>query len=238
MILLPLLLLLAIGAGVGVFIASLLRSDGDDPGRTIGRLAPIGLALGVGVVALVVVEGVLVFGLRGLGGSDGEDASDAAPDTTTTVVAVEPEPARDAIAADVEMTFGGAGFEPPPVLSGVDDGGVLVVRASSFPNDSRGTISWCDERGCHDRFPVQFDGDGGALVQYELDVPDGSCRRARQCALRIDSDDGAATAALFVGVSAPTVPRARLAHPGRELQPGDAIALELVGVGFDSVNVL
>ena len=204
--------------------------------RRIGSwVAGIALAVVGGGVLLVFVLMVGVVGVRS--GRDPEAAErDVAPPARPARPAPKTATSQSIAAPDVTLSMS-ADLRTPPVLDGAVDGDTVVVRGIGFPWHSPGTISWCDTGGCHDRFPVFFDGAGSTLVQYELDVPDGSCRRARECALRIDSDDGSAVAGLFVGVDAPTPPVVRLVDPG-PIQPGGSVELEAAGVDLAGVRVL
>jgi len=200
--------------------------------------------LGCGVVAavagVVVALALAVAGLFGLDGTVSE--KEAAPSTSTTVA---PAPAAGTALArpprlprvDLDRAERERG-SVPGVLDGLPADGVVVVRAVGFGWVERGRVELCTPRAgrppaCTGAFPVQFDEDGDAEVQYLLPaaVVPGGCRAGGPtCLIRVTGDDDARWAARQV-VLVDRVGPARVAvTPSTGLREGAVIEVRVRGL--------
>lgn len=106
-----------------------------------------------------------------------------------------------------------------PLLVGIDDQEVLLLRAAGFSVNHTGGVRLCvvaEPIRCGSAFPVRFDDAGAAVVQYQLD-PDASdgaedCPTASRCVLELFDREGSGYADLSFGSAEP--PDVRLHLPG------------------------
>ncbi|MET1001367.1 MAG: hypothetical protein ABWZ15_06115, partial [Acidimicrobiia bacterium] len=121
----------------------------------------------------------------------------------------------------------------PAVVDELEDGAVLRVRITGMEPGERGSIRQCVETGpefvgCRNMFPVQADGDGAALVQYQ--VVQGSCDPNAACILVVDDPAGRFGYARTVfGAPARPAPAVVLTPPG-PYDAGGAITVGITGV--------
>ena len=210
------------------------------------KLAVVALAVAGAAAAIVALLLVAALGLAGgRAGSDSGDTESATSDTSasnemgvTTLVPVT-RPTTTA-RADVELVAGATEFEPPPVFDGLNAGDTLVVSLRGFDGGATGSIAWCDTARCRDRFPVNFDGNGSALIQYRLEIDDTVCSGARSCRLEAEQDGVIATARIVAGTEtgeADERPSVRIASASG-VRTGSAVRVEASGIAQARMRVL
>lgn len=195
--------------------------------KTLGGLA-LAIAGAVGCVLVLLV--VATLGLTGARSVRDGDVGEVIASTSTTVTSTDDLPVDD-----VTLRAGASEFEPPPEVLGVQDGDVLVVRVAGFEDDRGGTIAVCAADRCGLRFPVNFDDDGNALIQYRVDLARG-CAGATTCRLELRSDDRIATAVLASGRSTGT--KRGVVVGSRRVRADGAVAINVSGVDADRIRVL
>jgi hypothetical protein len=239
-----------IGVGVvvlgGLAIASMTgttSSAGDDRSRRASMFNGTGpmVAFG-GVVLLLVLFGSAAVTLIGVGG--GEDANSESsrpapasaatpttrrPSSTTTTTAT---PAR-AVALDpiegpdVRMValardaFNGE----TPVVDQLARRSVFRITASNFESNATGLVEQCTLNSCTNAFPVVFDEDGIARIQYlvrdTITAADGtvsSCRADQPpCVLRLRTETDTAFLTTVFGDQAPAPRRVTVISTERGL---------------------
>ena len=240
MIFVPILVLLVV-AGAAALVRLALRADHEpdrDPAeegvlgtRSIGPLGIVGIAIGALIVLSMVVPMLGVGLRRGMGDEEVEQPGEpSTPAEEANVPAVRREPPRDTIQVDIHVA-GTDSFSltPRSVVGNIATGDVVVVRATGFPADTTGDIDLCVRDDCRSRFPVRFDSDGVALIQYELDVGGSSCQIVGDCRLVIRAHDVRGTAEVLAGPPPPS-PTARVVA-GAAVRPDDPITVEVAGAG-------
>jgi hypothetical protein len=190
----------------------------------VNRLGVLALAV-AGVIVLVLVA---TLGLTGARSTRGH----VEPETPTVTNA----PRQSVVTPDVTLRAGASELEPPPAVGGVEDGDVLVVRAVGFPESSAGTIAVCAGGRCRTPFPVNFDSEGRATVQYRVELNGSRCTRDVGCRLDVHGDDRAAVAVLTSG-AAPDRPAGRFVGSAA-LAPGQEVRLVTPGLEDDQIRVL
>ncbi len=102
-----------------------------------------------------------------------------------------------------------------PLVSGLGERQVVVVRAAGFSVDRTGGVRLCEvaePNRCGPTFPVRFDDAGAAVVQYQLD-PAGDaadCATASRCVLELFDGVGSGFADLWFGTTEPVDVRVQL----------------------------
>ena len=119
----------------------------------------------------------------------------------------------------------------------LEDGAVLVVRASGFDPHAAGTVAQCrlvlsGRTGCTNRFPVQFDGNGEARFQYLVGARVGGAACGAldpACAVVVTGQGRAAVALTVFGGAAPQPPRVTVT-PRSDLAAGDVVTVRVAGL--------
>ena len=190
LIVLALIVVVAVAAGV-LGVARI--------GRDVG--VPPVVLVGAAIVGLLVLLSA-AFGFRGIGASDDDSPTDAsAPPSTRgsepTPVANLPESRIETAPGDLPVVGVRAAdpdrFAPETLADNLPRDSVVRVRATGFEPFETGWVEQCvTELGrlpsCAGGFPVQFDEDGEAELQYQLHgtFAPGGCRSGRPtCVLRV-----------------------------------------------------
>jgi hypothetical protein len=200
-------------------------------------------ALAAGLLALALA---LAGGAAGPDGGDGPDGGARGTrrgETTSSTVGREPTPPERAAGAREVVILAPEDdeFPEPVVVDGIDGRVVLRVLALGFDADRTGRIEQCvaTSRGlrrCANSFPVQFDADGTARIQYLIGdrYPDPGAREptcapeAARCVVRLTDGDVAAVA--HTGFGAPAPPSTVTITPRPDaVTPGETVAVELAG---------
>ena len=213
--------------------------------------AGLPLVLLVGAVAVVVlgVAAVSMVGLRGGGGGDHEPAAASPPDTSppeTSPTAPAPVPATAATepvddapvppaAAGPKLTI--TSGAAATVVDRLPDGAVLVVTAKGF-EPGTGQVAQCvpgpeGPRGCVNRFPVEFDGDGTARFQYLVSDRVGRAGRCgaglAPCLVVVSGSYGSRGSAYTVFHDSAPPPGRVTVEPRAGLSNGDEVTVRASG---------
>lgn len=194
----------------------------------MNRLGALALAVAGAVAGAIVFLLVATLGLTGARST--RDHVEPATPTVTNA------PTPSVVTPDVTLSAGASDLEPPPAVGGVEDGDVLVVRVVGFPESSSGTIAVCAAGRCPTPFPVNFDSEGQATVQYRVELDASRCLTNAGCRLEVRGDDRAAIALLTSG-SLPDRPAGRFVGSAT-MVPGQDVRLITPGRAEDEVQVL
>jgi hypothetical protein len=208
------------------------------------------VALAGGALAAVVVVALLLT--VGVGGDPGPDSPRASVTTrftttpsiplpvTTTSQFVQRSRSGDAVGVqDATMyavtadTFASS----PPHVDRLAAESVLRILAIGFEANATGTIEQCTATSCGNRFPVVFDFQGVARLQYlvsasfaDADASPTRCRAADPpCAVHLRSQGSSAFLTTVFGDAARPAPRVTL-EPNAALQDGAKV--RVVATGF------
>lgn len=231
MILVPLLVLVLLVAGALGVVRLATGGGGDEHGtRWLGAALAVG-----GVVAVLVVGLAALLLMRGARAPIDDDDEPAAEPRAAVGVESSKE---HGIVADVELR---AAFEVsldvPPVLTVDAPGDAVVVRGSGFPPNSTGTVRTCTPT-CTNAFPVRFDDEGTAVVQYVLDAAaTRPCREGDVCTIELESVDVHAAAPLLVGRHPPAPPSVHVSRL-RGLHAGDRVEVTVNGAADRPLDVV
>ncbi|MFN0029240.1 MAG: hypothetical protein ACKV2O_18955 [Acidimicrobiales bacterium] len=104
-----------------------------------------------------------------------------------------------------------------PLVKGLEEGEVVVVRADGFAANTTGWIRLCvveEPNRCGTTFPIRFDEGRSAIVQYQLQPAapgePGGCRPGSRCVLEVFDRHGGGYADLSFGPADPADVRLRL----------------------------
>jgi hypothetical protein len=126
-----------------------------------------------------------------------------------------------------------------PAVGNLEDGSVLWLDLSGFVADTTGTIQQCiyaggEQRSCGNSFPVNFNGDGRARVQYQVSsnvAPAvSSCAgHVRPCSVVVEDVDGHQAMAVTV-FGGPLPPAGEITvTPAGGLRTGDEVEVRVTG---------
>jgi hypothetical protein len=229
-------------AAAGVAVAS---GEGRPERSFFGGAGPSLLVL-VGVVAVVVLGAAAVglVGLRGGGGGHDEPAAARPPDTSPGAPAKVPAPAPPEPVDEAPVLPARAGPEvaitsgaSATVVDRLPDGAVLVVTAKGF-EPGTGQVAQCGPapegpRGCVNRFPVEFDGDGTARFQYLVSdrvAPAGRCGAGQTACLVVVFGSYGERGSVFTVFHGPAPPPGLVAvEPRAGLSNGDVVTVRASG---------
>jgi hypothetical protein len=231
-LLLPLLVLLVLGALAAAGISALGGSDRFLARGTGLPLAVLGAA-GAGLV-VVVLAALGLFGVRGgpgEGSAHQETPSTAPADQTSGEAGAPVTAGPVAVEAgpDVVLSAGAIAARPLDRLPGK---AVLRLTATGFEPATSGQVAQClatleGFRSCANPFPVQFDGNGAARVQYLITdrvQATGACGASDPpCVVVVSDGDGAVRASVLTVFGDPAPPAGRVTVEPRSGLSGDDI---------------
>ena len=116
------------------------------------------------------------------------------------------------------------------IIDQLDDGDVLRIKVDDGAAAAAGHVRQCaqlDATSCFNTFPVQFDADGAAIFQYQLEARD-QCGPAGSCVVVVSDDEGeriAVAATVFGGVR-PNRPAVTVT-PGGPYHAGDVVRVDV-----------
>jgi hypothetical protein len=203
---------------VGVVAAGALAIALSAGGGTDRRRAPTLLGLpkaataAVGLVAIILLAPLVAVAVLGVPGPRPGGRAPPPPGARTSPAPAVQTPIKPAASNLRVVELRAADEDRFAVVAVVDrlpPDGVVRVRAVGFGSFERGDVAQCVTQlerrtSCTGWFPVQFDEDGRADVQYRLDssFAPGGCRRGQPtCALRVtgrDSDRQATVQTVFI----------------------------------------
>jgi hypothetical protein len=123
--------------------------------------------------------------------------------------------------------------EALPINDRLDDGDVLRIRVDGGIAEAAGHVRQCaqlDATICFNTFPVQFDSEGAARFQYQLQGRD-QCGPAGSCVVVVsdDEDERIAMAATVFGGAGPARPHVAVTPDG-PYRAGDVVRVDVSGV--------
>lgn len=118
------------------------------------------------------------------------------------------------------------------VVGDLRDGEVVELTVQNATGHATGHVRQCvrtQERlaPCWNPFPVQFDSDGAARVQYQLDARE--CPTEVGCVIAVDVDGTRTVAHTIFGAPAPPPPHVELSPPGPYVE-GDLVTVVVSNV--------
>jgi hypothetical protein len=119
------------------------------------------------------------------------------------------------------------------IVDQLEDGDVLRIRVDGGADGAPGHVRQCaqlDATVCFNRFPVQFDADGVATFQYQLEARE-QCGPAGSCVVVVSDDEGEriAMAATVFGGARPARPAVTVTPDG-PYHAGDVARVDVRGV--------
>ena len=88
------------------------------------------------------------------------------PATAATTTAAVPRAALDGLEVHVQASAGDAFASPSPLVDRLPSRSVLRISATGFETSGSGYVEQCTVGGCSNLFPVLFDENGSARLQY------------------------------------------------------------------------
>lgn len=203
----------------------------------------VGLA-GGGLLVVAVVGVVVVFGV-GLRGNDDPTTTTPPPtgatatSTFTTTTTRTTVPRASIEGPDVLMQarpVDGYG-STPGVVDRLPARSVLRITATGFDPNATGLVEQCTVAGCANSFPVLFDANGTARLQYLVGDafaaafdPPSTCRAgAPPCAVRVHGQERSAFLTTVFRDAAPPARRVAVAPSARGLSEGEQVRVAVEG---------
>jgi hypothetical protein len=122
-----------------------------------------------------------------------------------------------------------------PIVEGLSDSDVVVVRVTGGAAGARGNVFQCRLTvdafsGCTNRFPVLFDDNGTATFQYQV-LDQGGCGATGACVVWVSDGDHDLSAHAFTVFDEPAPPPPTVTlTPAGPYRPGDRVTVSVTGV--------